>query len=219
MKRPGQMEFPSKLFGSQCQVTAIFCNSSRRKHLLPLCITGQFLLRDSYLCGPQFDSPVKWWCDKQMRKVDGTHCHVAVNACHWPLVTFKDLTNACFAAESKHVAFQWPLQSNDWLQTTALISVCVKTTIHNQEWNYLHSNFKRKTLMLKKLWEFNNTICIICLFPVFLQIVIVEKLLKWTKCTWIPEAFLVTMQQVLRYSGSIWVFSKKFIGFTIQYFF
>lgn len=108
--------------------TVILCNSPRGKHPHPLCTIGQFLSRHPYLCGPQFDGPVKWGCDKQMRKVDGTHCHMAVNSRHWSLVTFKDFTNACFAAESKHTSFQWSLQSKDWLNITALTSV--RTTIH-----------------------------------------------------------------------------------------
>jgi hypothetical protein len=193
-----------------------------RKHPLPLCPVEQFLSRHPYLRGPQFDSPVKWWRDKQMRKVDGTHCHVAVNACHWPLVTFKDLTDACFAAERKHEAFQWPLQSKHFFQTTALISAYGENN-HTQPYT-TRSETIFIVILKGRHWCLRNLENLIIQFVSFVYflwscrlcycwatVIVKQTHLKTQKCS--------QMQQILRYFGPICVLSNEVTGFTVQCFF
>lgn len=61
-------------------------------------ITHRVPARFSHLCGPQLHCPVKWWCDKEMGKVNWAHCHVAIDSCDRSLVAFKNFTNAGFTA-------------------------------------------------------------------------------------------------------------------------
>lgn len=53
----------------------------------------------SYLCAPQFHSPVKRRSDKKVGKIDRAHSTVTADACHWSLMALKHLTDASFTVE------------------------------------------------------------------------------------------------------------------------
>ena len=55
-------------------------------------------MEGGYLDVPQFDGPVKRRRDEVWRKVNLTRHWVAVDTCHWTLMTLEYLANAGLAA-------------------------------------------------------------------------------------------------------------------------